>query len=313
MSAPLPRYTPGSGLPPALPPATTHPSPSSQVSDASGASGGTNTPRTASAETPPARLSARRLAAVAAQLSDRDYAALRVVGEHRYLSTHQVQRFVCRHHSSEDAAARTARALTRRLMRLGLLRPLDRRIGGIRPGSTATVWQLAPAAYTLLRAEGSTARTYQPSPRFLAHCLAVADVHLALHSLASEQRTVSVETEPASWRRYNGAGGESRWLQPDLAASLATPSFHDHWFIEVDLGTESLPTLLGKCRQYADYRASGIEQERLGAFPLVLWVMVREERIAPLRTALLRSTTLDAGLFRLVGPSEVLGTLEQGG
>lgn len=254
------------------------------------------------------------LTRLADELPERDRAALEVIGAHRYLTTHQIQRFVCIGHTSDQSAARTARALTRRLSEQGLLRPMERRIGGLHPGSAATVWQLAPAGHKLLRREGSGYRTHLPSPRFLSHCLAVADVHLGIRTLPGQAGITAVhtETEPTCWRRYSGQGGEPRWLQPDLFASISTAAYDDHWFVEVDLGTESLPTLLSKCRQYEAYRATGIEQDRLGAFPVVLWVLLREQRIEPLRAALVRSSTLDPALHHLVRPSEVRQVLEQG-
>jgi Replication-relaxation len=60
-------------------------------------------------------------------------------------------------------------------------------------------------------------------------------------------------------------------LKPDLYAVTASRDFEDSWFIEVDRGTESLPTLLRKCGQYEEYRRSGVEQRDRQVFPLVLW------------------------------------------
>jgi hypothetical protein len=76
--------------------------------------------------------------------------------------------------------------------------------------------------------------------------------------------------EPDSWRRYIGIGGEPRWLQPDRAATVSTGRWTDRWFIEIDLGTESLPTLLGKCGYYETYRQTGIEQETTGGIRTVM-------------------------------------------
>jgi len=60
------------------------------------------------------------------------------------------------------------------------------------------------------------------------------------------------------------AGSGSRLtLKPDLYVLTAPrtnqqPSeFEDHAYIEVDRATESLPTLIRKCRQYETYRRSG--------------------------------------------------------
>jgi hypothetical protein len=235
-------------------------------------------------------------------------AVLRFVAQHRYLSTGQLQRFVFTDHSTDDSAARTTRRVLARLRGWTLLRPLQRRVGGVRAGSTATIWQLTPGGARLLRDDGSTYRIHEPSPRFLSHCLAIGDVHLLLRGLASNPgiERVDVQVEPASWRRYTGDGGEPRWLQPDLAATLHSAEYDDRWLIEVDLGTESLPTLLKKCGQYEAYRATGLEQAEHGVYPLVLWVFTKAERAVRLEHAVLRSPRLTPALYRYAAP----GTIE---
>jgi len=62
-------------------------------------------------------------------------------------------------------------------------------------------------------------------------------------------------------------------LKPDLYAVTASGDYEDHWFCEIDRATESMPTLLKKCVQYEAYRRTGAEQDRLGVFPLVVWVV----------------------------------------
>lgn len=314
MTDQLPPYTPGAGLPVGLPLASVSNRRKMQVSGASTSPRGTNTPRTSSAENS-RRVMARTLARIEAEMPDRDREVLELVRAHRYLTTRQIQYFSFTNHASDQSAARTARAVTRRLSNLGLIRATERRVGGFKPGSDATVWQLAPAGAKLLRFDNPHHRTHEPSPRFLMHCLAVADVHLVARAVKHRAgiRAVQVQTEPDSWRRYTGAGGEGRWLQPDLFIRLTADEFIDHWFIEVDLGTESIPTLLGKCQQYEAYRAAGLEQAQYGAFPLVLWVFTKPQRIDQLRSRLARSGSLDVGLYRFATPSEVQHILEQGG
>jgi hypothetical protein len=309
------RYTPGAGIPVALPLGSSGNALSPNDQAASSESRGTNTSRTPFSKKHVAGTSGR-VGAVALDrlnrlLPTRDRHVLERVREHRYLSTHQIQEFVFTTHQTQESAARTTRSVLLRLERSLLLRPLERRIGGVRAGSSAQLWQLTPAAARLLLDEGSTYRTHEPSPRFLGHCLAVADVHLALRRLTSDDdiTDVGVSIEPTSWRRYSGSGGESRWLQPDLAAVVSTNHYDDRWFIEVDLGTESLPTLLRKCGQYEAYRASGIEQEASGGFPLVLWVFTKPQRAEQLARSVLRSPRLTPQLFRYAGPSSLLDVL----
>ena len=302
-------YTPGRGLPIASPLGSVSDGASPQATGLDRDSRGTNTPPLPPSELSrpggPVKVGTIALKRIGQVMPDRDRVVLERIDEHRYLTTHQLQRFVFTTHMSEVSAARTARRVLGRLQRLNLVRALDRRVGGVRAGSVANVWQLAPAGARLLRDDGGRYRTHEPSPRFLDHCLAVGDVHLAIRDLAAEgpDVTATVEIEPRSWRRYMGQGGEPRWLQPDLAAVLQTPTFEDRWFIEVDLGTESLPTLLRKCSQYEAYRASGTEQNAHGAFPLILWLFTKGERAERLSRSIARTTRLTPHLYRFATPA----------
>lgn len=317
MTDPSDVYTPGAGLPLAIPLGSSEHASLAQVRREFEHLRGTDTPRTSPEEqdvTEFRRVSRRVLDQLAEILSDRDRVVLSRVDQHRYLTTLQLQRFAFVDHVSLESAARTTRRVLSRLERFHLLYPVKRRIGGVRSGSSARVWQLTPAAARLLRYEGAVYRRHEPSMRFLAHCLAVADVHLAFRDLQSDARIerVEVQTEPDSWRPYAGIGGERRLLQPDLAAVLSTGRYDDRFFIEVDLGTESLPTLLRKCGQYEDYRSTGIEQSAHGAFPLVLWFFTKPERAERLQLAVGRSPRLTPGLFRYVTPHTLTQTLVEG-
>jgi hypothetical protein len=232
-------------------------------------------------------------------LPERDRRVLELVAAHRYLTTRQLERFVFTTHTSTESAARTARRVLGRLERVQLLAALDRRIGGVRAGSSARIWQLTPAAARLLHADGLSFRRIEPSQRFLRHCLAIADVHLALRDLRTGTTTVHVQTEPDAWRTYLGSGGERRTLEPDLAAVVETEAFEERWFLEVDLGTESMPTLLRKCGQYEHYRASGQEQTIHDSFPLVWWVLTSEQRAQRLSSSIGRSPSLTPALYRI--------------
>ena len=296
-------YTPGSGLPSAIPLGSVPNDTSSQVSRRSRALRGTNTPATSYPELTEKRrhrIDADVLRQLADTMPDRDHQVLELIARHRFLTTHQVQHFVFNNLGTEDSAARTTRHVLQRLTRTALIRSLAQRIGGVRAGSSARVWQLAPAGARLLRDDGTVYRTHEPSTRFLAHCLAIADVHLGLRALQHlpTVETVHVQLEPDCWRRFTGVGGDPRWLQPDLAATIQTADFDDRWFIEADLGTEALPTLLKKCGQYESYRATGIEQEEHGAFPLVLWLFSKPERADALAQAVRRSPRFTPELYR---------------
>jgi hypothetical protein len=236
---------------------------------------------------------------------------LRRVAEHHYLTTHQIQGFCFADHGTDASASRTTRRVLARLQRDGLLRALERRIGGVHAGSQATIWQLAAPGSRLIYEDGNRRRSGTPSERFLRHQLAVADVHVLLrqHERIEAIEQIQVEVEPASWRRYQGPSGEPRWLQPDLFAEITSSDFVDRYFIEVDLGSESLPTLLGKCEQYEHYRRSGVEQARGDSFPLVLWLFLSAARAEALRSAAHRSGHLASAMFRYATPETLMQVL----
>jgi len=146
----------------------------------------------------------------------------------------------------------------------------------------------------------------------LQHSLAVAEAHLALQRGITADRQVTVQTEPLSWRRYTGPGGEAHLIRPDLAACVvghdAEGVFEDRWFLEVDMGTESIPTVLAKCRRYQAYYRTGIEQAAHGAFPRVLWILHGPravERHRALARHLSRTSTLEQRLFRLTSTADL--------
>lgn len=309
-------YTPGTGLPTAIPPGSTSIPAFSQVNATSPDTRKTNTPATSYPEITQKRrrrIDLDLLRQLAEVMPERDHHVLDVIAKHRFLTTHQIQQFAFTSLGTPESAARTTRHVLQRLARTALIRPLRQRIGGVRAGSSARVWQLAPAGARLLRDNGTIHRTHEPSTRFLAHCLAVADVHLGLRELQTlpAVQHITVQIEPDSWRRYTGQGGEPRWLQPDLTTTIQTAHYDDRWFIEVDLGTESMTTLLGKCGQYEAYRRSGIEQHEHGAFPLVLWLFTKPARTEQLSRAISRSTRFTPQLYRFATTDTFQGVIRE--
>ena len=309
--APTSLGIPGPGLPTAVPLGSPVSDACHLVTGSSGRLRGTDTPRSSSSPAPHrdraarVRVGRRQRLRIETALSERDGHVLSRIWEHRYLTTGQIQAFCFTAHASPESAARTTRRVLARLERWHLIRPLARRIGGVRAGSEARVWQLAPAgARILLPATGNRWRTHEPSERFLAHTLAIADCHLALRRSQTHDSHVTVQTEPASWRHYTGLGGDARLIRPDLAATITGSDqdgeWEDRWFIEVDMGTESIPSLIRKCHAYTDYYRSGLEQDTHGSFPRVLWLMHgprAEHRTTELTRRILHNPHLEPRLF----------------
>ena len=264
------------------------------------------------------RVGRRQLVRVAETLSDRDWALLASLAKHRFLTTRHIETLHFHSHASPLSAARAARRVLARLHQQRIVTHLDRRVGGVRAGSASYVWTLGPVGDRMLRRrqgeDRSRRRVYEPSATFLDHTLAVADAHVAL--LQAERdgvlELVTVEIEPACWRTYLGAAGQTVTLRPDMYVVTAAGEFEDSWFIEVDRGTEHLPTLLDKCRAYAAYRASGREQAERGVFPRVVWSVPDQRRYERLNAALDNTHSIDRELFSVVLSDELVALLATG-
>ncbi|WP_170226396.1 replication-relaxation family protein [Rudaeicoccus suwonensis] len=244
------------------------------------------------------------------------------MGTHRFLSTHQVQQF-CFPTSNElrlDSAARVTRRALLRLRLSGVVQPVTpRRVGGIEAGSGVQLWQLTSAGHrhaAELQPPGWRYRSgSQPSSRFVAHELAMADAHLAAMTAATAMNAaLQVRIEKHATRLYTGLGGTALRLIPDLELRFAghdtEGSYDDHWFVEVDMGSESLPTLLRKCEQYEAYYRSGTEQSTNGVFPLIVWVL-HGPRAQQRKDELIKRITTLAARGQLTSQIHRVATTEQ--
>lgn len=256
-----------------------------------------------------------QLAALRAELSGRDIAILRSLALHRYLSTVQLERWHFVGHATPLSAARRSRAVLARLRGVGLVETLDRRIGGIRQGSSSYLWYLTAAGHRLLNPEQHHTRPYEPSTRFLQHRLGVAETHLRL--IEADRKKIielsDVSTEPDCWREYLSPLGGRQTIKPDLFAVVSTPAadYESLWFIEWDEGTESLPVIERKAAAYEDYRKSGTEQQRSGVFPRVLWIAPAKTRRDRILQALGRTATITHQLHRVIVPADLLSAIVQ--
>jgi hypothetical protein len=303
-------------------------SPAEDISPSPGAANdGAQTGTTDTNAARPKRTHRRDVAAIADdRLSDRDWAILRSVDEHQFLTVRQVEAIHFADHAP-ISGARIARRTLARLRELRLLGTLERPIGGVRAGSAGLVHYVDVVGDQVLhgRSGRHARRFYEPSPRFRSHRLALADCHIDLLRAHRNHELVLVDfvVEPASWRQYVGPGGARLRLKPDAYAETAESTdseFVQAWFIEIDLGTESLPTtLLRKCREYESYRRTGIEQDRHGAFPRVIWSVTHadaakaERRRLALREAIAADPHLTPNLFRVVAPNQLIALLQKGG
>lgn len=243
------------------------------------------------------------------RLSDRDWQILRFVSEHRFATTIHIRRMFFTDHASPLAAARGCVRVLDRLQRERLLGRLERRIGGVKHGSASYIWHLDIHGERLTRPDGVAKRLVRdPSVAFVDHALAAVDARIRIEEAAREGAfTVErIEVETAAWRSYLDARGTTTILKPDLMATSSSGDYEDHWYIEIDRGTQSLPVLLRQSRAYADYRRTGRPQAEHGVMPRILWVMPTQRRVARLRAAIAAATDLPDRLFIVIGAEELI-------
>lgn len=253
-------------------------------------------------------------------LSERDLSILESIRKYRALTTALIRRLHFPNasdaatqpspgHATEPAASvATIRVLTR-LESHRLIARLQRRIGGVRAGSSGITWQLGSIGERLLRlrhGESARRRYSEPSSAFVAHPLAVADLAVTMHELDRSRaiELLRVEAEPLCWRSFLSPHGARAWVKPDLFAITAGGDFEQHWFIEADNATEHAPVIARKALAYRRYAASGIYQEQHGVFPAVTWIVPDAKRQSGIKAVLAGESNLaevvKAGLFHVL-------------
>lgn len=273
------------------------------------------------------------IASLLEMLSKRDLEILESLRIHRVLTTILIRRLHfpvsgepgtgnSEGHATEMAAAVATIRVLARLESRRLIARLQRRIGGVRAGSSGIVWQLGATGERLLRARhGETARRRysEPSPAFIAHTLAAADLAIQLYELARRGviELLRLEAEPDCWRTFLSAHVARQWLKPDLFAITASGDYEHHWLIEADNATEHGPVIVRKALAYQQYARTGIHQQEHGLFPEVVWVVPDANRKSSIEAALAGEPRLRdlvaAHVFRVVIVPDFSAYIAQGG
>lgn len=265
------------------------------------------------------RISRQQLEEISSRLSERDSQIITALQRHRYLLTSQIRRLYFTDAATPAAGLRAASRTLKKLREIGIIDHLARRIGGVRAGSGGAVWYLTHAGERLIylrtQALTPTRRFFEPSPYFLAHTLAVADVAVSLTELCRENRGITLSTlqpEPECWRTYSEYGTVAA-LKPDLFAITASGQFEDRWFLEVDLATESPAKIISKCEKYHQYYRSGLEQREAEVFPLTVWIVPTVERKEKLIAQMKSAFDKQPKLFAVITKDELEGLIRYGG
>jgi Replication-relaxation len=231
-----------------------------------------------SQEPRPVRVRQAHVEWVRARLGEREQAIIQTVEQLRLVSAVQLERL---HFAelSEGSRARTRRRVLARLIDWRVLTPLERRIGGVRAGSSGLIVALDTCGHLraseLREQQTSTVRRpYQPGLALVGHVLKVSELYVSLVELSRTRSfELDFDTEPRCWWP-NGLGG---WLRPDAFLRLSTDSYSDAWWLELDMSTEHLPTLGRKLTTYLDFAEHGVGPN--GVMPRVL-VNVPDQRRA---------------------------------
>jgi Replication-relaxation len=200
-----------------------------------------------------------RVVELESRLSKADWRVIEFLATVDYATTGQIER-ACAEGATPLARARVMRRRLHRLTELQVLFRLERPVGGIGGGSESGVFTLDRAGWRLVELHGGSVprRVRRPEERglaFLRHSLAVTDHFVALGERCRELPDAELRGwtgEPASHRRFSYRGRVAR-LNSDALVEVRRGAELITSFLEVDRGTESLPTLLAKTAGYLRY------------------------------------------------------------
>jgi len=246
------------------------------------------------------------------ELSGRSISVVAQVADLRFMTATQIQsiHFSLAEHRSAASAARAARRCLELLTEERLLIRLQRRVGGARAGSASFIYVLGPVGHRLLALQRPRPRYREPSTTFVDHTLAITQLVVDITVAARSGRCdlLICQPEPHCWRQFSWMSAPTT-LRPDLYLSLGVGDFEHRWFCEIDNGTEHLPAIQKKCRQYEAYYQSGREQGAHGFFPTVCWLVRNESRAETLRSTIANDHRLTKGLFRVALQSNAASAL----
>lgn len=261
--------------------------------------------RTKTVESTPAqrRISRPQLEELWRRVSVRDCSILDSLKKYRFMTSDHIKRLHFRDGSTDNANLRAANRAMKKLQEYGLVTHLDRRIGGLHAGSSALIWHLTEAGDRFLRLghDERRKRYTTPSWAFVGHILAVTELAVKImeSSFNDGITALELEVEPKCWRKYSGYW-KTIELKPDMYLVLRDDNCQCYYYIEVDLGTESLPKLLKKCQVHVDYASIGNDLKRTDNItPVVVWIMPDQQRAYALKEQIKKNLTgsMANGLF----------------
>lgn len=240
--------------------------------------------------------------AIAEQLTPRDWDILASLDRCRLATGKQLQRLHFANLTGNSPRVVRTRVL-RRLVRMRVISKAERPPIG-RNGRSSPLYQLDTAGITLLRLREDPKgvqrrvdrRPRLPSDRFIAHMLTVTELYVqAVEADRAERFTLKAfAAEPAAWWRTT----DGTTLKPDAYLRAEHGDVNDRWWIEADLGTESIPAVKAKLDRYARFAANGGRGPG-GVLPAILITTPGGQRADAIATRALPPDA-DPGLFHTV-------------
>lgn len=273
---------------------------------------GAGRPANADRADKPRRVRATHVEWVAERLTERDWRIVETVNRLRLVSGNQLERI---HFGALTGHSRTVvrGRVLRRLTNWRVLAVLPRRVGGAARGSAGSVFALGSAGARLWAwrqaASNAKPRVRQPgipTERSIRHTLAVSELYAGLveQARARSAHVLTFEAEPAAWWP-NGLGG---YIKPDAYTVLSHDNVREHWWVEVDLATESLATMKRQLLVYLDFIARG-QLGPNGVVPRVLVSTSSEARRAALHALVTHLPDPAPALFVVVTQQEAAAAM----
>lgn len=278
------------------------------------------TPASTAARTAGAARAARRRPSdpvgLLTRLTPRDHTLLRLLAEHRVLTTVHITNLLF---PNTDRAQR-------RLVTLYRLGALDRFRSPRDADGTLTSYRytLGPAGAALIAA---TRGTTPPHPATLATQLTrlathpglghLLGVHDLLTALAAYTRTHPEYHLALWWAERHAADACGHLIRPDALALWQHPHGETVLAVEHDTGSETLHRVAAKLTGYHDLATAGgpqLDQTTTRGFTVAFHLphLTREARLRPLLTAQLADTTATGGVPITVATSTTDYTQEYG-
>jgi hypothetical protein len=219
-------------------------------------------------------------------LTQRESEVVRLLGNYRYLSRDQIERFVLSEIKSSSMNTTSWRVLSS-LAQRNLIEQSRRGVGGPGGGSTRLGYFLTARGHRLARSldRNLPARRLPASGTFLMrHALVCADVSLAFRRAAAANQGHAVLQWEPDWQAALRLGPSS--VVPDAHLVYATPEHELEAFVEIDLGTEGTRFYGRKVTRYLELFRSGVWRGRFPVWPAVLTVTESVSRAEALQRAI---------------------------